>query len=144
MTDNKDDILQKSKYYSYCIKLTAALATVSLPFPISNTTKLKIKQLRYVTASSNQEMMIIKIMGWVDNNFYFDGSNLRDYTRIVQLPPTLGSVILYENLNSEMWDVVKKSSVSYINNFRVEVLIDGTYSTDISVSNPLYLEFVLE
>jgi len=88
--------------------------------------------------------MLIKINGWTGQNWYFDGVKLMDYTKLVTLIHKTDSLIAYENTNNDVWDVVKDAAVSNLNSFSVEVLIDGVYSSDITQSNPLYLEIVLE
>ena len=72
---------------------------------------------------------------------YFDGSNIIKYAKAIALPPT-ASPLIYES-NTNAYDVFveeRSHDNSGLNNLTVEILIDGLFSSDISPSNPLYLE----
>lgn len=129
---------------NFTLKFSSSIAEVTLPYKLSSVTRLKIRQVRYVTATADQNYMIIKISGWTDNNYYYDGSRLMDYTKLLLLPHLNSSLVLYENTNNNVWDCVKTSAVTNLSHFRVEVLIDGNNAQDITALNPLYLEFFVE
>jgi hypothetical protein len=127
----------------YTLKFNSAVTTATLPQYIQSATKMRIRTLSYITKSENQRTLLIKISGWTDNNYYFDGATLVDYTKLVSLMHKTDSLVAYEN-TSDSWDVVKNKAESNFNTFRLEAYIDGVLATDISPSNPLYMEFILE
>ena len=129
---------------NYSLQFNSSVSVVTLPHIIENVSKLKVQQIRYVTQSADNKFMLIKFAGWCDNNYFFNGTTLQDYTKFIPLIHKTDSLILSEYTSSNTWDVEKTTAVSSLNSFRCEILIDGQYSSDITPSNPLFIEIVLE
>jgi hypothetical protein len=128
--------------YSYCIKITSAQTQINLPFPIDNVSKMKVKKIRYTTASSGNEYLLVKISGWADNIFIDKTTGmLHYYTVFMGLDTSLGSMQYAENPFT-IYDIEKETPFK-INSFNIEILINGQWAVDISTVNPLYVEFQL-
>lgn len=129
--------------FSYCFKLTNSVTHINLPFPIEKAEKLKMNFCSYKTATAGQQLLMFKINHF-DTNYYYDGTNLIKYTKILMLPPSASTPIIYEN-QTQHYDVdfdtasLKKGLAS----LRIEILIDGEFSADISVSNPIHIELTI-
>jgi len=130
----------KSNLFNYTFNLTNSITRVNLPYNIKNSGSLRIKQARYITASPNNLYMMIKISGF-NNNIFFDGNKTEHYAKMLLLPPSTLTPILYEAY-TESPDVLidKIATQSGISDLHIELLIDGVYSSDISPSNPMILE----
>jgi hypothetical protein len=60
------------------------------------------------------------------------------------MPNTSGTIMLYENANSDYDMVLDESKESEsINTIDIEIMIDEKYSNDINSSNPLYIKLVI-
>ena len=129
---------------NYSLQFNSSVSVVTLPHVIENVSKLKIQQIRYVTQSGDNKFMLIKFAGWTDSNYFFNGVTLQDYTKFIPLIHKTDSLIMSEYTSSNTWDVEKTTAVSSLNSFRCEILIDGEYSSDITPSNPLFIEIALE
>jgi len=134
----------KSNLFNYTFKITNPVMRINLPYVIKNSNSMRVKQCRYITASSNNEYLMVKITGF-NNNIYFDGTKTEHYAKILSLPPSTLTPIIYEAL-VETPDVLvdKVSAQNGIADLHVELLINGVYSADISPSNPLYLEIEIK
>lgn len=126
--------------YTYTLKLTNPYSIVSLPVIMSNVNKMRIKSLRYVTANTGNEFLIVHISGWDNNNTYFDGEKNINYTKFMNLSNTTLTLNLYENNDNNWHDVVLKHDVGSISNFHIKLLINGEFNNEISPSNPIYIE----
>jgi len=123
----------------YNLKITNSIVDINLPRKITNISSIRIKQIRYKTASNNNEIMYIIIRDFT-NKIYYDGStNVIFYTKCIPLPNTTNTLIFNENNEfNDVCNIVPKD----INILSLEVMINGLYSVDISPNNPLYLELV--
>jgi len=134
----------KSNLFNYTFKLTNAVTRINLPYAIKNSESMRIKQARFITASSNNSYMMIKITGF-NNNIMFDGIKTEHYAKILLLPPSTLTPILYEVLTDTPDVLVDKiASQNGISDLHIELLIDGVYSADISPSNALLLEIEIK
>ena len=125
---------------SYCFKLTSSLTKINLPYAVKNSSHLKIVFLKYTILTALQELLLIKISHF-NKHIYFDGSNIIKYAKAIALPPT-ASPLIYES-NTNAYDVFVEERIndnSGLNNLTIEILIDGLFSSDISLINPLYIE----
>ena len=129
--------------YAYTLKLTSPSQQVNLPVKLENVSKLRLTAIRYVTGSANQSYMLINFRGWNENSWYFDGVQIKQYTRNFILSPVSGQMCFYANYDVNAWDVVKNYK-SEVSNFQVDLLIDGEYNTDITSLNPVYIELYAE
>ena len=129
--------------FSYCFKITSSVVMINLPYAIVNSESLKVNFCSYKTASANQKLLVFKITGF-DTNYYYDGTDIIKYTKIIALPPSTATPIIYENTQPQP-DVVVPSSSSQtsISSLRIETTIDHAFSSDISPSNPIYLELTI-
>jgi len=130
----------KKNLFNYTFKLTDPVTRINLPYAIKNSESMRVKFLRYITASANNSTMMIKITGF-NNNIFFDGTKTEFYAKMIGLPPTTQTPIIYEAL-VETPDVLidKVSSQNGISDLHIELLIDNQYLSDISPSNPVILE----
>ena len=126
---------------SFSMKITSPISTIDLPYSITFS-KMKVKTMRYVTYTANNNYLLVNLQECNTNNTYFDSTTSKQYTKWIPLNPTISTFHYYENINDE-WDFVvsnKEKNESTIRQFKLECLIDGAYSSDISASNPLYIE----
>jgi len=130
--------------FNYTFNLTNSITRVNLPYNITNSQFLRVKQARYITASANNKYMMIKISGF-NNNIYFDGNKTEHYTKMLLLPPSTLTPILYEAY-TESADVLvdKIASQNGISDLHIELLIDGVYSADVNINNPFLLEIEIK
>lgn len=126
----------------YYLKLTSSYNAISLPTKHQNIKKLKITSMQYMTVTANQRNIDINIIGWNDK-FYYNGTQVLNYTRIMPLSPVINSVSMYENNDLNYWDVIKTSG-SMVGNLLIELKIDGVFDDDIDVSNPFFIEIAFE
>lgn len=131
-------------FYSYAFRLTSHLSYVELPRKLNNVRKLKVKSLKYITKTLNNEYLLISISGWTDNASFFAGYNQhKEYTKYLPLNGTVETQNVYLNNNVTDFDVIKTNSVANVGNLQIEITIDGTYNNDISPSNPILLELYI-
>lgn len=131
-------------FYSFALKLTSCVSDVSLPVKMDGVNKLRIKSLSYVTATGSNRFLLIKINGWEENQLYFDGIINKSYTKFLLLPSSINTQQDYENTDIRTFDIIKSTKMSSINNFNIQCLINGDPSSDISPSNPIYMEIYVE
>ena len=130
-----------STQHNYTFKLTSALTKISLPYAIKNSSNLKIIFLKYTVATAGQELMLIKISHFNKHVFY-DGTNIVKYAKAIALPPP-GLLIYETSTDMNKPDVYAEERLDDnkgINNLTIEILIDNTFSTDITPLNPVYVE----
>jgi hypothetical protein len=127
----------------YFFKLTSSSVEISLPYTLKNASKIKINFVKYTTASNSQSLMMFKINSF-NENVYYDGTDIHKCVKILSLPDTSGTQLIYEN-TSQDFDVIinNKSANSGLTKINIETLIDFNYSSDISPSNPVYLEIII-
>ena len=129
----------------HCFKLISSSSLVSLSEPVSNITKMKVKGLRYTTASLGNEIMTIDITGF-SNTKYVDGSG-KTYkcTKVIYLPAYDDTFCHYVNESqTNYFDAINKEPIRSLASFQINILINGAFSSDISSTNPLYLELYCE
>lgn len=127
----------------YILELTSPISNISLPEKMSNISKLRVNKIRYVTAALSNHYLIVNIKGWNDSSWFFNGSQVIPMTCFMMLPPTNNTLAYFENTNNN-FDSIKTQPISSLSNFTIELLIDNTFSTDISPSNPVHIELYVE
>lgn len=131
---------------NYCFKLTSSLTKINLPYAIKNSSHLKIVFMKYIIATAAQALMLIKI-SYFNEHVYYNGTDIVKYAKAIALPPTASTPLIYESPTSMLeYDVFVESRVGDsvgINSLTIEILIDNAFSSDISSSNPLYLEVLI-
>ena len=88
--------------------------------------------------------MLIKV-SYFNTHTYFDGTAIIKYSKALALPPSASTPLIYES-NTNAYDVFvseRDGNTSGINNLTIEILIDGLFSSDISASNPVYIELII-
>lgn len=131
--------------FTYTVYLTSAISNVSLPMAFYDVKNLRIKTVRYYTASANNKVMLINIEGWNDNCIYTDTTNnfVRNYTKMLPLPPNSGALYIFEASNL-IADCTKDDVITTnVKSLNFVITIDGAFSSDISSGNPLVVEFDL-
>ncbi len=133
-----------NRNFAYTFKLSNSITRINLPYAITNVSKLKVKFVSYITATASQKIMTFKISQF-NSNIYYDGTNIIKYSKIIALPPSISTPIIYTNDMSEpdvfIDDIV--SNQNGITQLTIEILIDNAYSSDISASNPLHIELLI-
>ena len=134
-----------NKNFAYTFKLSNSITRINLPYAIMNVSKLKVKFVSYITASTSQKIMTFKISQF-NSNIYYDGTNIIKYSKIIALPPSKSTPIIYTNELAEpdvlIDDVI--SNQNGITQLTIEILIDNAYSSDISASNPVHIELLIQ
>jgi hypothetical protein len=134
-----------NKSLNYALKLTDSQTIVNLPVKLNGVKKLKIKSFKYQTATDGNDFMLVNISGWNENSVYYDGAKPLNFTKLIFLPALKDQTALYENPSStDYYDVIRSTKVDSLANFQIELKIDGSYTSDITVSNPVYLELYVE
>ena len=140
-----DKLLNSEKSSSnYTFKLTSGLTKINLPYAIKNSSHLKVVFLKYTVLTALQELMLIKV-SYFNTHTYFDGTAIIKYSKALALPPSASTPLIYES-NTNAYDVFveeRSANGSGINNLTIEILIDGLFSSDISSSNPVYIELII-
>ncbi len=133
-----------NRNFAYTFKLSNSITRINLPYAITNVSKLKVKFVSYITATASQKIMTFKISQF-NSNIYYDGTNIIKYSKIIALPPSTSTPIIFTNDMSEpdvfIDDIV--SNQNGITQLTIEILIDNAYSSDISASNPLHIELLI-
>jgi len=129
---------------TYCFKLTNSITVVNLPIPIENAEKIKIKQIRFNTGVNyaTYETLLIKIQSF-NSNIYFDGTKKEHYTKMLLLPNVANVPVIYENVINENDSHIESLCNSGLSDLHIELLINNQYTTDINISNPLFLELTI-
>jgi len=133
-----------NKTNTYCFKLTNSITVVNLPIPIENAEKIKIKQIRFNTGVNyaTYETLLIKIQSF-NSNIYFDGNKKEHYTKMLLLPNVANVPVIYENTLTDDDANTEKAGHSGLSDLHIELLINNQYTTDINISNPLFLELTI-
>ena len=133
-----------NKSFAYTFKLSNSITRINLPFAINNVTKLKVKFVSYTTASAGQKIMMFKISQF-NSNVYYNGVDIVKYSKIIALPPSISTPIIYDNQTPEADVLIDDTPITQtgITRLTIEVLIDNLYSLDITSSNPIYIEILL-
>lgn len=129
--------------YTFNLRCISSSNKFKLPLNnMKNVSKVRVKQMRYITASANQEYLLISIKGFNDLQVYMDSNgNVLNYTKLIYLAPSASSFIAYENLYSDTWDFEGENakSLAFLD---IDLFIDNLVSADITNSNPVHLELV--
>lgn len=135
-----------SEINGYTFRITSSITDINLPYVVGSK-NLKIFNLGYKTATSDNRLMIIRISGF-NNQIYYDGSTIINHAFSMVLPNSIDTESLYiSDTNRPDVSVKERGSNETLNKLRIETSIqdnDGTISyKDISASNPLYLSIKL-
>ena len=134
-----------NRNFAYTFKLSNSITRINLPYAIHNVSKLKVKFVSYTTASANQKIMTFKISQF-NSNVYYDGTNIIKYSKIIALPPSTSTPVIYTNEQTEpdvfIDDIV--STQNGITQLTIEILIDNAYSADITGANPVHIELLIQ
>lgn len=127
--------------FLYFLKLTKSSSIINLPFPLENAKQCKVTFCKFTTLNSGGDIAMIKINGF-NQNVYFDGDVIHKCVKILPLPSDAGSSLIFENQYIDTPDVVLEQQrvKDGLTTLRVEVLLNLQLTTDISPSNPFYLE----
>ena len=131
-------------FYKKALQLPPSFTAVSVPAEkLQNITKLRIEGVSYVTASSANMYALIVISGFEKYEMINSNGSNKIYTKFLLLNNQSAQQILYENGDSNYYDVVLPQPIN-VSNIKISVLINGDYSNDISPSNPMYLSLHFE
>ena len=133
-------------FYSFALQIISPSSTISLPIKMSQVSRLRIKSVRYNTATTGNIFMLIDLKGWDNNSVYYDGSNIIPYTKFLVLPPSINTPLIFDNPYNTSFDVIRQDAYSSITSFFLNISINNSnlISNDISPSNPLYIEIYVE
>ena len=133
-------------FYSFALQVTSPSSTISLPIKMSSVSRLRIKSIRYTTASTGNIFMLIDIKGWNNNAVFYDGNSVIPYSKFIIMPPSIGTPMMFDNPYNTSFDVIKQDAFSSITSFFLNISINNNTvtSNDISPSNPLYIEIYVE
>ena len=133
-----------SQNYSYTFKLINSVSIINLPYALQNAKSLKIKFVRYITASAGNDTMIIKINQF-NENVYYDGLNIIKCAKVLPLPSTINTSFFYDNAFPEAdIEVLERANGFTLSSITIEILINNAYTADISAINPCYLEIAIK
>lgn len=130
------EILEK---YNITMKIDSPLTTIYLPEQVDDVQYIKVRYATYITVTSGNRLMQIALSGLNPRSYYFNGSTHQQYLRTLPLLPNLNAFNNYFNSQLNLYDV-KLPSKQTIFKLDFSIMIDGALATDISPSNPLYLE----
>lgn len=130
--------------FSYTFKLSNSITRINLPYAIKNVSKLKVKFVSYKTATADQKIMTFKISQF-NNNVYYDGTSIIKYSKIIALPPTTSTPVIYDNQFTDPDVLIDENHISQngISQLTIEILIDNAYSADITSTNAVYIEVLI-
>ena len=133
-------------FYSFALKIESPSSTISLPIKMSSVSRMRIKSVRYNTASTGNVFMLIDIKGFNNNSVYFDGISVIPYTKFLILPPSINTPLIFDNPYNTSFDVIMQDPYTNFASFFMNISInnDNATSNDISPSNPLYIEIYVE
>ena len=122
---------------NYSLKLISGYNVITLPSTIQNLKSIKIKKLMYRFISMDQYVFTVNIATW-NANTHFDGLVQYNYTLINYNDGNINKLLHYENMNGN-------NDVSYeygrgLSQIIISLEVDGIQCSDISQSNPCFLE----
>jgi hypothetical protein len=142
--------MSNTGFYSFSYTLTKNNETVPIPVTLQFTVrKIKIRTLSYTTADNNLSYFIlVNIKNFVSNSVYVangvgGSTSLAPYQLYVPLNAQQSSQNIYLNRLENSWDVELEEGRG-LANLNIECLINGTYSSLISPSNPVFIEILLQ
>ena len=109
-------------FYSFALQITSPSSTISLPIKMSQVSRLRIKSVRYNTATTGNIFMLIDLKGWDNNSVYYDGSNIIPYTKFLVLPPSINTPLIFDNPYNTSFDVIRQDAYSSITSFFLNTL----------------------
>ncbi len=139
--------MSEVNFFNHTLVLTSQSQIISLPVKKNIViNRLRVKNVRYNTASTGNNFMLINIGGWNENSIFYDGSNIIPYTLLVLLPGSINTPVLYNNPFNQSFDVIKNDKQSELTSFVINCLINNSVSVsnDITPSNPILIEIYLE
>ena len=117
-------------------KLTSGRNKILLNTPIKFTS-LKVEKLRYITANDYEGVLSFQLQGF-NIHSYIDATRIFDYFFMLFVENTPNRLINFISQNND-WDYDGK--VRELNNFTIDIYIDGVIDNGITVNNPLLIEF---
>lgn len=121
----------------HLIKITNSIQYVRLQYAIEDAKHISIEKITYTTASTGNRTMMVRIGGY-DNNIYYDGDTFHKYTAMIVLPTSTDTQSLYEKYSNRA-DGVTQNTKGFTD-IKIEVLIEGQHTADISPTNPVFIE----
>jgi hypothetical protein len=142
--------MSNAGFYSFSYTLTKNSQIVAIPVTLQFTVrKIKIRTLSYTTADNNLSyFVLVNIKNFVANSVYVTSgvggsASLAPYQLYVPLNAQQSSQNIYLNRLENSWDVELEEGRG-LANLDIECLINGTYSSLISPSNPVFIEILLQ
>jgi len=117
-------------------KLVSARSKILLNAPI-NFTNLKVEKLRYITAVDYEGALSVSLQGF-NNNSYIDATRIFDYFFLLFVENSPNRIINFISQNN---DFDYSGNRRELNNFTIDIYIDGEIDNGITVNNPLLIEF---
>ena len=117
-------------------KLVSARSKILLNAPI-NFTNLKVEKLRYITAVDYEGALSISLQGF-NAHSYIDPSRIFDYFFMLFVENSPNRLINFISQNDD-WDYSGLSRE--LNNFTLDIYIDGILDSGITYANPILIEF---
>jgi len=106
----------------------------------SKVKKIKVDRFSYKTASASNYNMLVILSGWTPHR-YNVSNGTQFYTFMASLPRSTLTEVDY-SASEDHWDAIKEPSD--LSTATIELFINGSSTnTDISNSNPVYIEFKL-
>ncbi len=117
-------------------KLVSARSKILLNAPI-NFTNLKVEKLRYITAVDYQGVLSLSLQGLNTNN-YIDATRIFDYFFMLFVENSSNRCINFISQNNDFdYNGIKRE----LNNFTIDIYIDGVLDAGITYNNPILVEF---
>jgi hypothetical protein len=129
------------------LKLESNIIHVNLPFELNSFKHVKIRSMRYITKSADNEIMAIRISG-LNQNYYYDGVKREEALKFMPLPNSINTLFMYDgnaNINDSdaSFDNRKKEATKNLN---IEIAIksrtSGFESIGVDYDYPVFLELV--
>jgi hypothetical protein len=133
------EMTELSEKYNISLRITSPSVSVKLPEQIRNVQYLKLRSARYITATANQEQMLISLNELNPSSYFYDGTKHVKYFRVIPLPEQASVSTTYFNSQVALYDA-KLTRTTDIYKLDIDVFIDGELATDITPSNTLTIE----
>ena len=118
-----------------CFKLFSGLNKILLNAPIKFN-KIRVVKLRYITAVDYKGVLSIKLQG-LNLNSYIDATTIFDYFFMLFVENTTNrSINLIQQDDS--WEY--NGNTQTLNNFTLDIYMDGVIDNGITINNPLLIE----
>lgn len=113
-----------------------------LPIVITGCRKIKVRWLKYVTASTGNRDLTIKLkgIGLVQQGMFIKSNTSNDqYFFSMPSDDNIQTVLTYLNYTDEM-DIDLSKELSPINELEFEILINDVLANDVTSDNPVTIE----